>query len=291
MAKPIKITQMKITFLSQYLHRQTHVNVLLPAGCHSQNLHNNPQPFKALTLLHGKSDDFDTWTRCSVVENLSRRYALAVIMPDGGNSFYTDMETGDDYYTFITKELREVLWPLLPLSHCREDNAIAGLSMGGYGALKIGLLNPDKYCAIGSFSGAVDIRAQYSKAQRACADLDHPDEFYISRGLHPEKVRYDTRAALRHLDNVFGSPEGIDLKQGDLFRLLREATESQTLPRIYQSCGTEDFLYEDNVRFRDYAAKIGADIHYMEGPGGHVWEFWNRSITEFVDFFMQSPST
>lgn len=287
MAKPIKVSQLKMTFLSQYLHRQTHVNILLPVGCFSQNLHENPQPFKVLTLLHGKSDDFDTWTRCSVVENLARTHALAVIMPDGGNSFYTDMETGDDYYSFITKELREVLWPLLPLSDRKEDNAIAGLSMGGYGAMKIGLLNSDCYGAVGSFSGAMDVRGQFEKALQAADAPEKPDEVYLNAGLDPAKVRYDNRASLQILKNVFGDLDGVDRKQGDLFKLIKAGHDQQNLPRLYQSCGTEDFLYESNLRFRDYAREIGAELTFMEGPGGHVWEFWNRSIEEFVRFFLQ----
>ena len=101
MSKRPKVSLLKFTFLSKYIGRQQDINVLLPYGCYS-DAEPAKKPYKTLWLLHGKSDDYNTWLRNSAVETIARENNLAVVMPDAGNSFYTNMAYGPDYYNYIT---------------------------------------------------------------------------------------------------------------------------------------------------------------------------------------------
>lgn len=105
--------------------------------------------YPVLYLLHGLSDDHTIWHRRTSIERYVSALGLAVVMPNVGKSFYTDMANGGNYFTFITEELPTLVQSYFPVSAKREDNFIAGLSMGGYGAFKVALSCPEKICGGG----------------------------------------------------------------------------------------------------------------------------------------------
>jgi S-formylglutathione hydrolase FrmB len=184
-------------------------------------------------------------------------------MPAGYLSFYTDMVYGPKYGQFIGEEVPAVVHDLFPLSAKREDTFIAGLSMGGYGAFKLALTHPERYAAAASLSGAVDIRE------------------VVTGHHHPED-----KAWIAGMRNVFGDPARVRGSKHDLFTLARRASKSPLKPRLYQCCGTEDFLYTDNVRFRDAVQKLPYDYTYEEGPGEHVWSYWDKMIQNVLAWMM-----
>jgi S-formylglutathione hydrolase FrmB len=171
-------------------------------------------------------------------------------------SFYTDMVYGGKYWQFISDEVPTVVRDLYSLSSQREDNFVAGLSMGGYGAFKLALTYPDRYAAAASLSGAVD----------------------ISEVVKVKKGDPLNKAWLVEMRNVFGDLSKVPGSNHDLFALGRKVAKSAVKPRLYQCCGTEDFLYADNVRFRDAIRKLPLDLTYEEGPGDHAWAFWDKMI-------------
>jgi S-formylglutathione hydrolase FrmB len=91
-------------------------------------------------------------------------------------------------------------------------------------------------------------------------------------GLHDEKEWH------KAMQSVFGDLEKVDGSQHDLFALAREVAKGSVKPRLYQCCGTEDFLYADNIRFRDHVRELPLDFTYEEGPGEHVWAYWDKMI-------------
>ena len=116
-------------------------------------------PKKVLYLLHGASDDHTIWQRRTSIERYAAPLGLAVVMPAAHLSSYADMAHGQKFYTYISQELPKIMQNFFGFSDKREDNYIAGLSMGGAGCMKIGLANPDKFSAIGCFSaGASNLR-------------------------------------------------------------------------------------------------------------------------------------
>jgi S-formylglutathione hydrolase FrmB len=162
------------------------------------------------------------------------------------------MKHGYKYFTFITEELPEIAQQFFPLSNKREDNFVAGLSMGGFGAFKIALSCPDKFAAAASLSGAVDMA---------------------------NRVKKDQVQDATELENIFGDLNSIENSENDLFYLAKKVLESNgPKPKLYQCCGTEDFLYEDNINFKNFIEKTGLDYTYEEGPGIHEWKYWDDQI-------------
>ena len=108
----------------------------------------------AVYLLHGHGENADVWTRMTSAERYANAYGVALVMPEVQRSFYTDMAMGLSYFSYVTKELPDACQHLFHLSSRREDRFVAGLSMGGYGALKLGLRCPDLFAGCAGFSGS-----------------------------------------------------------------------------------------------------------------------------------------
>ena len=122
-----------------------------------------------LFLLHGLSDDHTIWMRRTSIERYVAPLGLAVVMPNVHRSFYTDMAMGGKYWTFVSEELPRVARSLFHLSDKREDNFVAGLSMGGYGAMKMGLRKPEMFAAAASLSGVMDINSWINRMESPMA--------------------------------------------------------------------------------------------------------------------------
>ena len=225
---------------SSSLELDVHVNVITPER--------REEPSKVLYLLHGLSGDHTSWTRKTSIERYARKYNLTVVMPAVGRSWYTDMGKAKNYYTYVAEELPKLISNIFNVSTKREDTYVAGLSMGGYGAMKLLLANPDKFCKGASFSGAVDISSRFQLWKT------------------PE------------LEEIFGvdGPQGIN----DTMKLLESCAEAPEKPPIYLSCGTNDRLHPLNISFRDKAIALGYDVTYSEEPETHNWGYWDRQIKE-----------
>ncbi|MCZ8518550.1 MULTISPECIES: alpha/beta hydrolase [Paenibacillus] len=241
-----------IDYYSETLRMPVPMEVLLPQHGGRRGTA-SPGPYAALYLLHGRTDNQSAWMRRTSIERYAEGLPLAVIMPAAHLSWYTDMANGRDYFGFITRELPAICERNFPLAPVREQRFIAGLSMGGYGAMKAGLLAPDTYGAAASFSGALDAVRTYDR-------------------LDPGQAA-----------DIFGSRDALEGSVNDLFAgAERLAGTGAAVPDLYQWCGTEDFLYEDNVRFREHAVRLGLPLTYEEGPGGHEWKHWDRCIERLL---------
>lgn len=241
-------------FHSPVLKRNTHINVILPTPGETDEP--MPKDLKVLYLLHGLHGDETSWLHFSNIERYAYDAKIAVVIPGVGNSWYQNMAHGEDFFTYVTEELYKFVQGLFPVSKRREDTFIAGLSMGGYGAWYLALSCPEKYAATASFSGAVDVAFRYLPP----AVLENaPLPFYV--------------------DNCFGDPKTIAGSDRDIFALFEKAKAKGILPRMYQSCGTADFLYAMNVAANKKLTEMGAEITWRETPGvDHVWDFWDSEI-------------
>ena len=156
--------------------------------------------------------------RRTSIERYATRYGIAVVMPRGDRSFYTDMKYGPKYYSYISEELPAIMTDLFPISDKREDNAIGGLSMGGYGALKIGMRRADKFSKIIALSSVADIVARSNT--------------------------FDST-----IIPIFGEDATIP-DEDDLFKISAGLKENR--PSIFMAVGKSDFLYNDNIKLRDH---------------------------------------
>lgn len=254
---------MQCDFFSEVLGLSTSMNVILPQMTTRQiGMEGRVRAGKhpTLYLLHGMSDDHTIWLRRTAIERYVAPLGLAVVMPAVHRSFYTDMAHGYRYWTFVSEELPALARSFFPLAETREENFVAGLSMGGYAAFKLALTYPERFAAAASLSGALDLVT-------------------IFQNIHDAEI-----LAERQL--IFGDLDAIPGSTNDLLYLAKQLASSPGgKPRLYQCCGTGDPLYENNVRARDYFCSLGLDLTYEEGPGEHEWGYWDQQIQKVLAWF------
>lgn len=256
----------QVNFLSKSLMRTVPLNVILPVDklTFPGVPEREDKPFKTLYLLHGIFGNYTDWVSGTNIQRWAEEKDLAVVMPSGDNMFYVDQENAHNYYgELIGQELVEMTRKMFPLSHKREDTFIAGLSMGGYGAIRNGLKYHDTFGYIGGLSSAMLIDGLEERTNE--------EPLFINRKDFAESFFGD----LSKVKESDKNPEWLVKK------LVEEQAE---LPKIYLACGTEDSLLAPNQKFRNFLQASGVDVTYEEGPGDHEWDFWNRYIKKVIDW-------
>ena len=244
-------------FYSETLGIQTAAYVLMPE---MDVMETQKKPLPVLYLLHGLSDDHTMWMRQTAVEQYAKNYRICIVMPAVNRSFYMDMDRGAKYETFIARELPALIERYFPVSKKREDRFAAGLSMGGYGALKLGLAYPGRYAAVASFSGALGM-----------------DRIFQRRGELSEGY-------MKEMENIYGTEEKLLKGTGNLFRMAEKLEKKpDKCPRIYIACGTEDHLIGSNDRFVERFGQT-LPIEYHTEPGTHSWLLWNENIRRVLSW-------
>ncbi len=256
---------MHVDFFSDVLGMCMDMDVILPqktSGQIGMEGKASAGSYKTMYLLHGMSDDQTTWQRRTSIERYVSKLGIAVVIPTTHLGFYTDTAYGMQYWTFISEELPRICREFFPrMSDKREDTLAAGLSMGGYGAWKLGLGAGDIFGAAASLSGALDIEDD------VCNQSD-------------EKKK-------RLFRGIFGSMEDLVGSDNDLFALARkQAAREEKLPRLYAWCGTEDFLYQGNLKAWEYVKKLGYDLTCEESAGDHQWKYWDEKIQDVLRWWL-----
>lgn len=247
---------LQIDFYSDVLGMNMPMNVVLPQrtqGGIGVDVGEIAKTFPTLYLLHGLTDDHTTWARRSPIELFAELSGIAVVMPTTHRAWYTNEAHGMKYRTFIGEELPKVCRSFFNgMSDRREDNYIAGVSMGGYGALALALTYPESYSLCMPLSGSFDTK--WLKG-------DNPDDTYF--------------------DDVFGPIGDFDGSANDVFKMAEDVKRSGALtPKIWMWCGHDDFLIDCNRRMSSHLSALGYDVTYSETDGSHGWVHWNRHIEE-----------
>lgn len=236
------------TIRSKTLMMDTTVNVILPYEQHY--MQSKAPRNRTVLLLHGLKQNADAWTRMSRIEQFAHHTGFNVVIPEVQRSFYCDMPYGLSYFEYVSKELPQTVLELFNVPTDGDHLYAAGLSMGGYGAMKCALTYPDRFAGAMSYSGALRCLEDISRY----GDLFPQSEFQAVLGM-------DARCA----------PEN------NLMRLAERAASAPRKPRLYAACGTEDFLVHENREFCDHVRRLGFDMTYEEWPGDHSWPFWDRA--------------
>lgn len=235
---------------------RTQLAVTFPDG--SQDKYDTPR--KVMYLLHGITNNAISWISNTAIERYANSRNIIVIMPEVQRSFYCNMKYGQNYFDYIAKELPEICRDMFNISSERENTFIAGLSMGGYGALKTAFIYPENYGVCGSFSGAVDIKGIFDFLK----DSD-------------EQIKKEAVA-------LIGS-EGVVQEENDIFCLVDQLiAKKSAFPKIYLSCGKQDYLYLYNQKLKKYLEDKQIEHNYMEWDGEHTWDFWDKSVQYFMDY-------
>ena len=245
-----------VDFFSRALSMCVQMDVILPQETRGQIGMNGKggRNYPTLYLLHGLSDDHTTWQRRTSIERYVSDLGMAVVMPSTARCWYTDSVAGK-YFTYIADELPEICREFFPnMSPAREDTYIAGLSMGGYGAFKIAMRRPERFSMAASLSGAFDIEKRAAR----------PENFHIFG------------------NNAVGS-------ENDSYAIARELRESgKPMPELFQWCGTEDSLYGENIKMRDFLREQGYSLTYSESAGNHSWPYWDEHIQDVLHWIMEN---
>ena len=249
---------------SELLQHGTEVDLYFPSDYPVSVV---PEIRGVITLLHGFGGTSKDWMQLSAACRYAADNGLIVVAPECSNGFYCDMAYGDAWYTYVTEELPVLLRKIFNIPTEREKNFIAGLSMGGYGAMMIGMNHPERYAGIASFSGAVDVAQML--------------DIY---GSIPEWHR------------AFVPIYGDDVKlkdTQDLYVLARKISElpAEDQPKLFFTCGTEDerpySILPQNRSLHAYMKDLPLqNYRYMEWPGNHEWKFWDRSLVYAIDWFL-----
>jgi len=228
-------------------------------------------PYRVVYLLHGLHGNQGTWIDDTMLPYFSKKYDAVFVMPEAGRSFYCDQKYGRNYYTFAGEELPRICRDIFNISTRREDTAVIGCSMGGYGALKLALSKPEQF----GFCGAISTACVYLKPMldgvRADADA------YRKTGAEAAEI-------LKDLYAIYGE----DLKymqENDISELAKRFPAGAPPLKIYATCGTEDDLRKESLKFRDYMKNTTFDFTYEEWPGGHDWYFFNDALKKTLEFW------
>jgi len=253
-----------VQFQSKLVNATLPYNVILPPDYRASSATRYP----VLYLLHGFGGHYSDWVKRTNLADYAAQYRMIVVMPEGNNGWYTDsagVATGK-YESYILKELIPDVQKRYRTIEARYGRAVAGLSMGGYGALKFGLKSPDTFVFVGSLSGA------------------------LAAATWTEEDLKNLKSIRESVFGVFG-PTGSDVrKANDIYEIARSlsAARAASLPYFYLDCGTEDSLMSGpNQRFAALLREKKIPHEYRELPGDHNWAYWDQQVPEVLKLAAQ----
>lgn len=257
------------SFYSPSLKKNAHLIVFLPSVSADDYLEDRPvryydpeTRFPTLYLLHGSYGDCMDWCLRTGIERYAQEKGVAVVMPSGENSSYVNMAHGEAYLEYIGRELPEFTRKIFPLSRKREETWLAGLSMGGYGAFRVGLEFPETFGRLAALSGALDMQALQNSGEA-----------------------HATRMPASYKNAVFADFHKVTGTRDDLAVLLAEQLAAgRPVPPLYMTCGTEDFILPTNEAFYSKAVELGVSPVFEKHPGVHNWDYWDGHIKDVLNW-------
>ncbi len=251
----------RIEYFSRALHRSTSFDMIIPNDPR-ENETLPDRPMRTLFLLHGYTGKSENW----VPVDLTKKYNFAIVMPTAENSFYLNgLSTGHRFQSLVGEELVNFARNTFNLCRDPKETYIAGLSMGGFGAIHTGLAYPETFGKIGALSSALIVHG--------IAGMKPGDENPVANYEY-------YRECFGDLDKVLESENNPEV----LVRKLKE--QGKKLPEMYITCGTEDFLIENNRDFHRFLEEEKVEHIYKEAPGIHDMKFWSEHIVKIVDWMM-----
>jgi putative tributyrin esterase len=250
-----KVVMRDVSFHSSALNRDMQYRVILPASVPAA------QKLPVVYLLHGADSGFRDWSNDSDVAIFAER-GLILVMPEGDDSYYVNARRPpeDRYEDYIVNDLILDVCKKFPVAAGRANRAIVGVSMGGFGAVKLALSHPDLFIFAGGLSPAIDV----------------PSRPYSIRRIQQS----------RHYTSIFGDFGTVTRRKADPFLLARSA-DPVRMPYLFLTCGEQEGLLAPN---RNFAALLGQQRFQYEFhvvPGGHNWNQWNEQLPSVFQSLFQ----
>jgi S-formylglutathione hydrolase FrmB len=270
---------MDVKFYSESLQRDMHINVVLLRGYEDSGI-----SYPTLYLCHGFTSNYHEFTNVGVPEYLNR-FDMIVVMVDVGNSLYVNWAKSDDgrpykFADHVCKDVINYVDQNYRTIAERKGRAINGISMGGFGALSLGLTHPDLFCSIASHSGGLRAALDASETLKQgenTRDLKIP--FFMNdttRYLNIDVEDFSTFKERTPLGKPFVTPEDAD--KVDPFKLVLQIPKDK-LPHIYLDCGDKDFLIEASQDFMKLLLENNIPFQYGQSDGVHEENYWGREVS------------
>jgi len=250
-------------YSSVALGSKVNVQFMIPENCTA--------PCKVVYLLHGLHGNQGSWIDNSMLAYYGKKYDAIFVMPEASRSFYFDLKIGRKYNTFVSDELPKIIKKIFNISAAREDCAVIGYSMGGFGSLLLALSKPDQY----GFCGAISPACLFFKPVLEAIKKDV--DAYLKTDYEPEELLHDLYA-------IYG-PDLIFRPEADIPELIKNFPADKPKPKIFSACGTEDSMLKENQKFRDMMKKTSFDYTYEEWQGNHNWSFFNEALKKILEFW------
>jgi putative tributyrin esterase len=262
----------KFNFLSRALGMQTNVTIIIPTLSFDDIMNRRKEVyvpgmrFQTLYLLHGATGDDSDYVNFTNIVRYADENKLAVVMPADYNAFYTDSSKGPRFWKYVSEELPKVCQTMFPLSDKREDNFVAGLSMGGHGAMKMGIMKGKNYAAVLCMSGSA---------------------------INPDKIRQfpkldssgdEDGMPMPDMETYFGDLDKYKGGVHDVYHQAKlNAEQNKLLPKFFFTVGDKDFAVEGVKDSYDYLTGLGYDTYYELVPGyAHEWDFWDLTLRKAI---------
>ena len=272
-----------VEFFSPAVDRTMKYNILLP-----DDYETSTDRYPVLYLLHGLTQNYTAWGLANGAPFYAGLYDdLIVVMPDAGNSWYVNWAENEDDQTNNWEDhvVRDVVghvdWNFRTIAR-REGRAMTGLSMGGFGAITMGLRNPELFISIGSTSGALEYGRQAAARMRGELEprprrTPTAEQLARRRQLNPliGIDGFSSQVERSPRGRMFTNPEQADAY--DPFTLIKQVPR-EDLPHIYLDCGTEDRLISGAQELAAYMFEENIPFNYMQMPGAHNAAYWIEAI-------------
>ena len=232
------------------LRRQTRASVIVPEVDPPEG------GWPVLYLLHGMMEDSDGWLLKGKVIEQSRRWPMLIVTPDGENAGYTRTEYGLDHFAHVATDLPDMVERTFRCRTDRGGRGVGGLSMGGYGALRLALARPDRYVSCHSHSGALLLGSR-------------PTDDETWRRAFGDDPAGSDHDLLGHAAAVAALP--IDQR-----------------PRLRIDCGRDDFLFDDNEAFHARLTELDVEHAYHREAGAHTWDYWDEHLPAALAFHAEA---
>lgn len=258
---------LKGSVLSEVLEMETGITVVFP------NDYKSGADFKVAYMLHGLYGSNGDWVNYTRLPLYANEKNVIFIMPDAVRSFYTDMKYGQKYFSYVTEELPKICTKYFNISQRREDTAVIGASMGGYGALKSALSKPGQYGYCCAFSSA-------------CLFLKEGMDYQRKYGESPEFVKQFGEQLIRDFFGAFGN----DLEWSpeiEILELAKKTNSHPQKPKVFAAVGFNDHFYKDNIRFMNEMKMLNYDFIFNEWDGGHDWYFFDKALKKCLEIWAE----
>lgn len=249
------VTMRDVTFRSRALDRDMHYRVVFPANAEAH------QKLAVVYLLHGGGGGFRDWSNYSDVARQAES-GLLLVMPEGAASYYSNSveRPQDRYEDYIVSDLISDVESRFPVATGQQNRGIAGVSMGGFGAIKLALRHPGLFAFAGGISPAIDVPRR------------------------PFSIRRIQQS--RHYNSIFGPSGSKARAENDPFVLVR-SVDSEKTPYLYISCGDQEGLLPPNREFAALLAQRHFRYEFHTAPGGHNWNQWNERVPSLFQVLRQ----